>query len=192
VTAGPIALVLGLSTLASGADAPPPWVDEAIRAGSTATVLEAYEVPAVPVSFTTPFRRVARAANKAFREGRTLKPAEVDPRAWVPELRVVVGLLPVVDKGRLLGVGDPRSVRLTLGPREIKPSRADHSVTAQTFAVGKGRPQTVKGGMLKAVFVVPGTAPPGGELEIRYVWTHGGRQDERLERVPLDFRATRW
>jgi hypothetical protein len=187
-----IAVVLALSGLAAAADAPPPWVEEAIRVGSTQAVLEAYEVSRVPITFTTPFRRVVRAANKAFREGRALKPSEVDPRAWVPELRVVVGLLPVVDKGRLLGVGDPRSVRLTLGPREIKPSRADHSLTAQTFAVGKGAPQTVKGGLLKAVFVVPGTAPPGGELEIRYVWTHDGREDHRLERVPLDFRATRW
>ena len=183
-------LLLGTAALA--AEAPPAWLEEAIRLGSTKAKLEPYAAPGLPVTYTTPFLRVARATNKAFREGRTLRPADVEAKSWVPELRILIGALPVPQGSGPPALADPRSVRLTLGPGEVKPSRMDHSVAEQSFSVDGGPPRTVSGGLLKAVFEVRGAPPAGGELEIRYAWAHDGRQEEIVKHVPLDFRRERW
>jgi hypothetical protein len=185
------AALLAGALAASAAAAPPAWVDEALRLGSSKTPLDPYGVPGLPVTFTTPFQRVARAANKAFREGRTLGAAEVDPRAWVPELRLLVGAIPIMEGGRVVGTRDPRAVRFLLGAGEVKPSRMDRSVETQSFSPG-GKPTTFSGGLLKAVFEVRGRAPARGTLEIRYVRSRDGREEETVERVPLDFRTYRW
>jgi hypothetical protein len=66
------------------------------------------------------------------------------------------------------------------------------STAKQSVSVGGKPPRVVSGGLLKAVFAVPGSPPVQGELEIRYVWTQDGREKEILERVPLDFHKTRW
>jgi hypothetical protein len=178
---------------AAAADAPPSWVGEAVRVGSTKETLEPYAAPGgLAVTYTTPFLRVARAANKAAREGRALRPADVDAKAYAPELRLLVGVLPVTASERLLGMADPKSVRLTLGPGEIKASRMEKGTAKQSVSVAGGAAKDVSGGLLKAVFEVPGPPPVNGELEIRYVWTRDGRQEEIVERVTLDFRKTRW
>ena len=149
---------------------PPPWTAEAIRVGSTPEKLPAYTVPELAVEYTTPYLRVVLAANKAFREHKVLRPSEVDPRAWVPELRVAVGPRPAAAKG---GAGAlPKSARFILGAGEARAARMEAD------AVG-----------LRAVFEVPGAAPAGGELEIRYAAPDG---KETVERVALDFRKTRW
>jgi len=176
----------------AAADAPPSWLAEAIHLGSTKTKLEPYAAPGLAVTYTTPFLRVARAANKTFRAGRTLRPADVEVKAYDPELRVLVGVLPVTAGDRLLGIADPKSARLTLGPGEIRATRMGQSTAKQSVSVGGKPPRVVSGGLLKAVFAVPGSPPVQGELEIRYVWTQDGREKEILERVPLDFRKTRW
>ena len=93
---------------------------------------------------------------------------------------------------RLLGVADPKSARLTLGPGEIKASRMEQGTAKQSVSVAGGAPRFVTGGLLKAVFEVPGPPPAYGELEIRYAWKRDGREEEIVERVPLDFRKTRW
>ena len=185
-------LLVGWGATAPAAEAPPSWLAEAVRLGSTKTRLEPYAAPGLAVTYTTPFLRVARAANKAFREGRTLRPADVEAKSYAPELRLLVGVRPVTDNERLLGVAAPRSARLTLGPGEIKASRMEQGTAKQTITVGRGKPTEVSGGLLKAVFEVPGPPPAGGELEIRYLWTRDGREEEIVERVPLDFRRTRW
>jgi hypothetical protein len=166
------ALLLALLLLDSpaGARVPPPWTAEAIRAGSTPEKFPAYTVPELAIEFTTPYLRVARAANKAFREHKVLRPDEVDPRAWVPELRVAVGPRPASGKGAAGAL--PKSARLILGAGEARAKRMEADVLG-----------------LRAVFEVTGGAPAGGELEIRYA-APGGK--EILERVPLDFRKTRW
>ena len=149
---------------------PPSWVAEAIRAGSTPEKFPAYAVPELAIEFTTPYLRVVRAANKAFREHKVLRPSEVDPRAWVPELRVAVGPRPAAAKG---GAGAlPKSARFILGAGEARAARMEAD------KIG-----------LRAVFELPGAAPAGGELEIRYAGLDG---KEMVERVPLDFRKTRW
>jgi hypothetical protein len=175
----------------AAADAPPSWLAEAIRLGSTKK-LDPYAAPGLAVTYTTPFLRVARAANKAVREGRTLRPADVEPQAYVPELRVLVGVLPVTGNGRLLGMAAPKSARLTLGAGEVQPKRMDQGTEKQSVSVGGAPPREVSGGVLKAVFEVTGPPPAGGELEVRYVWSRDGREREIVERVPLDFRKTRW
>ena len=162
-------LVAALLLAAPAPGAPPSWVPEAIRLGSTPVKLPAYTVPELAVEYTTPFLRVVRASNKAFREGKMLRPAEVDPRAWVPELRVAVGPRPPASPGRAPAA--PKSARLILGAGEARATRME--------ADAQG---------LRAVFEVPGAAPAGAELEIRY--TAAGK--EIVERVPLDFRKTRW
>jgi len=177
---------------ATAADARPAWLAEAISLGSTKKKLDPYAAAGLAVTYTTPFLRVARAANKAFREGRTPRPADIEAKAYAPELRILVGALPVTASERLLGLAAPKSARLTLGPGEIKASRMEQAIAKQSVSVGRGAPTVVSGGLLKAVFEVPGTPPAHGELEIRYVWTHDGREEEILERVPLDFRKTRW
>ena len=151
------------------APAPPPgWLAEAIRAGSTPEKLPAYTVPALAVEYTTPWLRVVRAANKSFREGKALRPEEVDPRAWVPELRVAIGPRPAKSGVAAL----PKSARFVLGAGEARATRMDAAASG-----------------LRAVFEVPGAAPAGGELEIRYAGPAG---QEIVERVPLDFRKNRW
>ena len=185
-------LLAGWGATAPAADAPPSWLAEAVRLGSTKTKLGPYAAPGLAVTYTTPFLRVARAANKATREGRTFRPADVEAKAYAPELRILVGVLPVTDNGRLLGIAGPRSVRLALGPGEIKPSRMEQDTAQQSVSVGGGAPKAVSGALLRAVFEVPGSPPVHGELEIRYLWTQDGREKEILERVPLDFRKTRW
>lgn len=184
--------VWGATALAAAADAPPAWLAEAIRVGSTKKQLESYAAPGLAVTYTTPFLRVARAANKATREGRALRPADVEAKAYAPELRVLVGVLPVTANARLLGIADPKSARLTLGPGEIKALRMEKGAAKQSVSVAGGAPRAVFGGLLKAVFEVPGPPPAYGELEIRYVWTRDGREEEIVERAPLDFRKTRW
>ena len=164
----PLAAVLLLAAPAA-ARVPPPWVAEAIRAGSTPEKLAAYTVPELAVEYTTPYLRVVRAANKAFREHKVLRPDEVDPRAWVPELRVAVGSRPPGSKG---AAARPKSARFILGAGEAKATRMEADATG-----------------LRAVFELPGAAPAGGELEIRYAAADG---KETVERVPLDFRKTRW
>jgi len=165
----PLLAVLLLAAPAA-ARVPPPWVAEAIRVGSTPEKLPAYTVPELAVEYTTPWLRVVRAANKAFREHKVLRPDEVDPRAWVPELRVAVGPRPISPRG---GAGAlPKSARFILGAGEARAARMEAD------AIG-----------LRAVFEVTGAAPAGGELEIRYAAADG---KEVVERVPLDFRKTRW
>ena len=161
--------LVALLLLAAPARVPPPWVAEAIRAGTTPEKLPAYTVPALAVEYTTPYLRVVRAANKAFREHKVLRPDEVDPRAWVPELRVAVGPRPPGSKG---AGALPKSARFILGAGEAKATRMEAD------AIG-----------LRAVFELTGAAPAGGELEIRYAGEGG---PETVERVPLDFRRTRW
>jgi hypothetical protein len=186
-------LLLAATAAAAAPEAPPAWLEEAIRVGSTKEKLDTYAAPGLAVTYTTPFLRVARAANKAFREGRTLRPAEVDPKAYAPELRVLAGVRPVTDEGRLLGMAAPKSARLLLGAGEIKASRLDLGVEKQSVSIGGGAAREVEGGVLKAVFAVRGSPPRQGELVIRYTWTRDGREDEIVERVPLDFRKqARW
>jgi hypothetical protein len=68
----------------------------------------------------------------------------------------------------------------------------DPGTAKQTVSVPGLPPQEVTGGLLKAVFEIKGPAPRGGELEIRYAWRRDGRDEEIVERVPLDFQKTRW
>ena len=208
LTACLLLTVLGAAAPAGTADAPPAWLAEAVRLGSTKKPLEPYAAPGLAVTYTTPFLRVARAANKAAREGRAFRPADVEAKTYAPELRLLVGVRPVTADERpamggsgsrpatgragLLGIADPTSVRLTLGPGEIKASRMENGTAKQSVSVAGGAPRDVSGGLLKAVFEVPGPPPAYGELEIRYVWTRDGRAEEIVERVPLDFRKTRW
>jgi hypothetical protein len=81
---------------------------------------------------------------------------------------------------------------LTLGAGEVKPSRMEQGTAKQSVSIGGGAPREVTGGLLKGVFAVPGPPPAQGELEIRYVWTRDGREEEIVERVPIDFRKARW
>ena len=172
-----VAVSLALAGSAPAADERPAWLAEAIAVGSTKEALPAYTAPGTTIEYTTPFRRVARAANKESRAGRTLKPEAVDPRAWVPELRVLVGALPVSAPGLPTIRAVPRSARLLVGAGEIKPSRMEPDARDQS---------------LRAVFEVTGPPPAGAELEVRYAWTSGGRAQETVKRVALDFRKTRW
>jgi hypothetical protein len=182
----------GCAAASSAADARPSGLAEAVRLGSTKQKLEPYAAPGLAVTYTTPFLRVARAANAAIREGRAFAAADVEAKSYVPELRVLVGVRPVTANERLLGMADPKSARLTLGPGEIKASRMEQGTAKQSVSVAGGAPRTVTGGLLKAVFAVPGPPPAYGELEIRYTWKRDGREEEIVERVPLDFRKTRW
>ena len=174
------------------AEAPPAWLPEAVALGSTKAKLDTYRAPGLAVEYTTPFLRVARAANKAFREGRPLRAADVEARAWVPELRVLIGARPVTEGGRLLALAAPKSARLTLGAGEVGPTRMDAGTEKQSVSVEGAPAREMTGGVLRVVFEVKGPAPPGGVLEVRYAWTRGGREQEIVERVPLDFRQTRW
>jgi hypothetical protein len=160
------------AALLAGPAAPPPWVEEAVRAGSTRDKLPAYTAHGFVLEYTTPFLRVARAANKAFREGKVLRPAEVDPRAWLPELRVLVRPRVVPSPGGAPAAAGPVSARLILGAGEARATRMEADAAG-----------------LRAVFEVPGPAPSGAELEIRYLRAGG---HEVVERVPLDFGKTRW
>ena len=162
------AVIVALLLLASPAP-PPAWLAEAIQAGATREKLPAYTVPELALEYTTPYLRVVRTANKSFREGKPLRPAEMDPRAWVPELRVAVGPRPPSAAGASPAL--PKSARLILGAGEARATRMESDARG-----------------LRAVFEVTGAAPAGAELEIRYA--AGGK--EIVERVPLDFRRTRW
>lgn len=169
----------------------PAWLEEAVALGSTKAKLDVYRTPDLAVEFTTPFLRVARAANKIAREGRAPRAADIEPKAWAPELRVLIGVLAVADeKPRALAA--PLSARLILGAREVAPTRMETGTEKQTVTIGGGRPEQVSAGVLKAVFLVPGTAPPGAELEIRFARPGDGREREIVKRVSLDFRKTRW
>ena len=194
MTQGGLAAVLiaGWAATATASAEAPPWLAEAVRLGSTKTKLEPYAAPGLAVTYTTPFLRVARAANSAVRAGRTYAVADVEAKAYAPELRLLVGVRAVSAGDRLLGVAAPKSVRLTVGAGEIKASRIDPGVAKQTVTVGSGAPVEVSGALLKAVFEIMGPPPRGGELEIRYGWAHDGRDEEIVERVPLDFQKTRW
>ena len=173
-----IARTLSLALLAAtvlAAELPPPWAAEAIRFGSTPGRLPPYTV-GESIEYTTPFLRVARAANKSFREQkRVLVPSELDPRTWTPELRLVARVKPVAVAGRAAENGTPRSVRLLLGAGEVKPTRME-----------------ADGGIVRAVFEIKGTPPTGATLEIRYASGPATREQETVERVPLDFRKARW
>ena len=184
-------LLAGCAATAAAAEAPP-WLAEAVRLGSTKTKLETYGVPGLAVTYTTPFLRVARAANTAVRAGRTFGVADVEAKAYAPELRLLVGVRAMTAGDTLLGVASPKSVRFMVGAGEIKPARMDPGTAKQTVRVGGGPPVEVTGGLLKAVFELPGPPPRGGELEIHYAWPHDGRDEEIVERVALDFQKTRW
>ena len=62
----------------------------------------------------------------------------------------------------------------------------------QTVTVVGAAAETVDAGVLKAVFEVRGTPPAGAELEVRYVVSRDGRDEEIVRRVALDFRKARW
>jgi len=191
----PIAVAAFLAALAAragAAETAPPWLAEALRAGSTREKLEPYGAPGLAVTYTTPFLRVARLANQAFRKGGALRAEEVEARAWDPELRIVVGVLPVAAGEGPAGMADPKSIRLVLGAGEVKASRMERSTASQSVSAGGGAPRQVSGGLLRAVFPVPGPAPTSGELEIRYTLKRNGREEEIVRTVPLDFRKTRW
>ena len=103
---------------------------------------------------------MARAANKAFREGRPLRAADVDARAWVPELRVLVGARPVTEGGRLLALAAPKSARLTLGAGEVGPTRMDAGTEKQSVSVEGAPAREMTGGVLRVVFEREGPGPP--------------------------------
>jgi hypothetical protein len=187
-----LAAVVAAAAVASAAEAPPAWTAEAIRTGSVPERLPAYTVPGLSIEYTTPFLRVARAANKAFREKRPLTPETVDPRTWTPELRVLVGVLPVAAPGRAAAYASPRAARLTIGAAEVKATRMETATEEQAIGIAGAAPRKVKGGVLRAVFEIRGTPPPSAELEIRYAIPEGGREREIVERVALDFRKSRW
>jgi hypothetical protein len=187
------AAVILLAVTAAAAPPAPPWLEEAIRVGSTKQELDHYAAPGLAVTFTTPFLRVARAANKIAREGRVPRAADIEARAWAPELRVLAGVRPVMEGGRLLGLAAPKSARLTLGAGEIQATRMDVGTEKQKVSVAGEAPREVTAGVLKAVFEVRGTPPNQAQLEIRYAWTRDGRAQEIVEKVPLDLRTrTRW
>ncbi len=187
------ALLLAIAASAApAADERPAWLAEAIAVGSTREMLPAHAVPGTTVEYTTPVRRVARAANKEFRAGRTLTPEAVDPRAWVPELRVLAGVLPVTAPGKPTVFAAPKSARLLVGAAEIKPTRMEQDAEPQSVSVDGAAAVRLNGGVLKAVFEVAGPPPAGAELEITYAWTEDGRERETVKRVALDFRKTRW
>jgi hypothetical protein len=179
--------------VAVAAEAPPPWTAEAIRAGAVPERLPAYTVPGLSVEYTTPFLRVARAANKTFREKKAAPaPGEVDPRAWTPELRVLAGLRPVTAPGRPTVYASPRSARLLIGAGEAKVTRQETATGEQSIGVGGGTPREVEGGILRVVFEIRGTPPPSATLEIRYALAEGGREREIVETAVLDFGKNRW
>jgi hypothetical protein len=184
------AIVLAMLAVAAAADERPAWLAEAIAIGSTREALPPYTAPEIAVEYTTPFRRVARAANKAFRAGRTLRPADVDPRAWAPELRVLAGPLPVGAAPDALAT--PKAVRLVLGAGEIAASRTDRGTSTHSVSAAGGPPRKVSGRDLRAVFEVPGAGLYNATLEITYAFTGEGREQEIVKRVALDFRRTRW
>ena len=190
------ALAIALACVGGSASAAaerPAWLAEAIAVGSTKETLPPYTAPGTTVEYTTPFRRVARAANKEFRAGRTLKAEAVDPRAWAPELRVLAGVLPVATPGQPTLFAAPKSARLLVGAGEIQASRMEQDTGEQSVSVDGAAPVRVKGGVLKAVFPIPGSAPYNAELEVTYTFARDGREETVVERVPLDFRKqARW
>ncbi len=182
-----------LATVVSSAAAgPPSWLAEAVALGATKAKLDVYRVPEMSVEFTTPFLRAARAANKIAREGRPPRAADIEAKAWVPELRVLVGALPMIENGRLLGVASPTKARFTVGAGEVAPTRMDAAVEKQSISIDGAAPREVSAGRLRAVFEIRGAPPAGGELEVRYAWPAGGRGREIVRRAALDFRQTRW
>jgi hypothetical protein len=170
----------------------PPWLAEAVRAGSTPAKLEAYGVPGLAVTYTTPFLRVARTANAAVRAGKTFGVADVPMNAYAPELRVLIGVRAVTAGGKLIATASPKAVRLMMGAGEIKATRMDAGTAKQTVTVEGGSPAEVTGGILKAVFEIKGPPPRGGQLEILYESPGGAAKETIVERVPLDFQKTRW
>lgn len=170
----------------------PPWVAEAVRAGSTPAKLEAYSVPGLAITYTTPFLRVARAANAAVRAGRPFGVADVEAKAYAPELRLLVGVRAVTEGGRLLATAGPKSIRLLVGAGEIKASRIDAGTMKQTVTIEGGAPVEVTAGVLKAVFPIAGSPPRGAFLEITYTAMRDGRAETIVERAALDFQKTRW
>ena len=187
-----VGAAVALVFLAAAADRPA-WIGEAVALGSTKAPLDVYRVGGdVAVEYTTPFLRVARAANKIVREGRIPRAQDIEAKAWVPELRVLAGVLPVTETGRPAAFAAPRSARLILGAAEAKATRMETGTEKQVVSLDGGAPQTINGGTLKAVFEVRGQAPLGAELEVRYVLSRGGRDQEIVKRVPIDFRKTRW
>jgi hypothetical protein len=187
---GPAAALL-LAAATAFADAPP-WLAEAIRLGSTPTKLEAYAVPGLAVTYTTPFLRVARTANAAVRAGKTFGVTDVPVNAYAPELRLLIGVRAVTAAGKVTATASPKSVRLIVGAGEIKATRMDPGTAKQTMTVQGGSPVEVTGGILKAVFEIKGTPPRGAELEIHYESPAGAPKETIVERVPLDFTKTRW
>ena len=171
----------------------PAWVAEAVALGSTKAKLDVYRVGGdVAVEYTTPFLRVARAANKIAREGRAPRVEDIEAKAWLPELRVLARVLPVAETGRPTIFAAPKSARLVLGAAQARATRMETGTEKQTVSLGASAPQTITAGVLKAVFEVPGPAPLGAELELRYVLSRDGRDQEIVKRVPIDFRRTRW
>lgn len=183
---------MALVLLAAAADRPA-WIGEAVALGSTKRALEVYRVGGdVAVEYTTPFLRVARAANKIAREGRDPRAEDIEARAWAPELRVLARVMPVTEAGRAAAFAAPKSARLVLGASEARATRMETGTEKQTVSLDGGPPRTITGGVLKAVFEIPGPPPLGAELELRYVLSSDGRDREIVKRVPLDFRKTRW
>src|SRR5688500_1598271 len=187
-----MSVLLAALLLAAGPADRPAWIPEAVAVGSTKAKLDVYRAEGLAVEYTTPFLRVARAANKIVREGRTPRAEDIEAKAWVPELRVLAGVLPVTEAGRPAAFAAPRSARLILGAAEAKATRMETGTEKQTVSLDGGPPNTISGGTLKAVFEVRGQAPLGAELEMHYVLSRDGREQEIVKRVPIDFRKTRW
>jgi hypothetical protein len=185
-----VALASANSVVAEEAQA---WIAYAVAWGAKQ---ERVKLPSAKgqggVRYSTPFLRVALAAQEAKREDRTLEPASIPASLAAPELHLFAVLVPAQFlPGGGLVMGVPTDVTLVVAGTRLKPSSLEAQALPMSVAVPGGPTRPFEGRELKAVF--PLSHPPAEiEAVVQYSWTHEGKAASMERKYKLDLQKTKW
>lgn len=170
-----------------------PWIAEAVSWGANQDKLELPRAKgSAAVSYSTPYLRVAMAAQQAKRQGRNLDPASIPNELTSPDLHLIIEMLPIGTDGRIVGMAVASGVTLVVGEAHLKPSALQTLVHPMSVGVAGGDMRKFEGRQLKAVFPMSSSFPGQAEAIVQYSWLENGHPKELQRTYRLDLRKVKW
>ena len=194
MTFGTLALTASLAGAFPGAgDEVTPWIAEAVSWGANQDKLELpHAKGAAALSYSTPYLRVAMAAQQAKRQGRNLDPASIPNELTSPDLHLIIEMLPIGTSGRIVGMAAAKDVTLVVRDARLRPSALQTLTRPMSVGVVGGDMRKFDGHQLKAVFPLNPPFPEQAEAIVQYSWPENGRPKEVDRTYRLDLRKVKW
>jgi len=169
------------------------WVEEALSWGANQKRVKLPSAKgSYSVRYSTPYLRVAMAAQEAKRQGRNLDAASVPHKLTAPELHLFAWMLALGSGGRLIGMAAATDVTLVVAGEHLKPSGVE--ALARPMGVGEpgGDMRKFEGRELKAVFPLSQPIPADVQAIVEYSWVENGNPKLTQRTYKIVLSKTKW